>query len=238
MQKIKEFISNNRWAQFVLVGVAGIAVGALFYPTKHIEETITQKYEEILAKEKLQHSDEMSKTTEDFLHQLKTSLAQTKELETKISSLTTEVKNLKSKQKTAYYKVVKPDGTIEIKKFTESEVTESTKVITQIQQEFKEKIATIETKWETIHKQRLQEVKSSFDLKEKEYQSKIAEYESKKVVDINPKKAGLELGATTKGAVYIHPSYDIFGPLFLGVHVEGAPNGSEFGAGAGVGIKF
>ena len=239
LEKIKDTISNSKILQFIIILVAGIAIGALFYPTKHIEETISQKYEKIVQQEKEQHSIENKKIQEDYSKLQLSSLEQKKELEVKVSSLTTQVHELKSKQKTSYYKLIKPDGTIEVKKFSETDVEESSKVVTQIQQEFKEKVSSIETKWETIHKQRVEELQSKFDSKEKTYQQEISEYKSKRVEDINAKHAGLEVGLNTRGNVYLHPSYDLFGPLYIGVNAEGnIANKNDMSAGAGLGIRF
>jgi len=238
-QKIKDVVMASKPLQFLLLFILGVGVGAFFYPTKHIEETVSKKYEQILEQEKEQHATETKTLQENMTKQEESFKQTTTELQSKVSTLSVQVTQLKSKQKTSYYKIVKPDGTVEIKKYSESDVDESTKVITQIQQEFNEKISSIETKWETIHKQRVEQLQSEFDSKEKSYQQTIATLESKKVEDINPKKAGLEVGVNSNKNVYLHPSYDLFGPLFIGVNVEGNPStGGNFGGGAGLGIKF
>lgn len=232
---MKEFVKNSKPVQLVLVLLLGMAIGALFYPTKHIEETMRQKHEEEMKRVTQEHVQKESKLQEIIDKNTQTFKQEKRELESKVTTLTQSVHDLKSKQKTAYYKVVRPDGTIEIKKFSESEVTESTKVITQIQQEFKEKVDSIENKWETIHKQRVAELKLTYDKKEEEYQKKISELETKKVVDINPRRAGLEAGVMSNGSYYLHPSYDLFGPLFLGVHVQ---LGTSNAVGGGIGFRF
>lgn len=234
-EKFKTLLKESKPLQLVLTLVAGVAIGALFYPTKHIEETVKQKYEEEMKHSEQVHSEQMKQLQETFTKNTESYKKEKKELSSKVTELTQTVHDLKSKQKTAYYKVVKPDGTVEVRRFTESEVTESTTVITQIQKEFKEKVDSIENKWESIHKERVEAIKKVFDKKEEDYKKQIAEFESKKVIDINPRRAGLEVGAMSNGSYYLHPSYDLFGPLFLGVHVQ---LGTSNAVGGGVGFRF
>lgn len=232
---IREYVKNNLWAQYVLVLVAGIAIGAVFYPTKHIEETERRKHEEESKVLKEERRKEVGQLRESLDKVVKESSEYRKETERKLVKLTTENTTLKSNQKTAYYKVVRPDGTIEIKKFTETEVNESRQVITSIQQEFKEKITAIETKWEAIHKERVSAIQKEYASKEETYKRQIDELERKRVVDINKKSFGVEAGVTTKLSYYGHASYDIFGPIFLGLHGQ---FGTESAAGAGLGLRF
>lgn len=238
--KIKEFVKNSRLAQGILLLFLGMAIGAIFYPTKRIEERERHKYEEETKTLKEQHSKEMSSVQEKY-DQTSKELTETKiETERKITKLTYEIKDLKSKQKTAYYKVVRPDGTVEIKKFSETEVTESTKVITQIQDEFKQKVDSIEKKWEEKHKERITELKKEFASKEEEYKHKLDEFEKSKVVEINKKSFGIEAGALLNGAYYGHATYDVVGPFFIGLHTQLGlgTNAPPATAGGGIGIRF
>ena len=239
LEKAKNLVKESRVVQFALVAFVSAAAGALLYPTKHIEETYKEHYEQVLAKEREVSAKRELEAKEAYTKELINVNQKKQELEVKVSSLTIEVKDLKSKQKTAYYKIVRPDGTIEIKRFTESEVTESTQVITQIQQEFKQKVEEIESKWEKVHKERVTKLQEQFSSKEKEYQKTIRDLEQTKVVDINKKNGGLEVGMLTNGNVYIHPTYDLFGPFFVGAHAQGSTTtGSNFSGGAGLGIRF
>ena len=130
-----------------------------------------------------------------------------------------------------------PDGTIEIKKFTESEVNESSKVITQIQEEFKTKIDKIETKWSEIHKERVAKLQKDFDSKESGYQKTIEELTKSKTVSVNEKHFGLEAGMMSNKNYYGHVTADLWGPVFVGVHGEvGANNDNKLGA--GIGLRF
>jgi uncharacterized membrane-anchored protein YhcB (DUF1043 family) len=227
---------QKEWIRYVLVLLVGITVGAVFYPTKTIEEKLTYKYEQEISKQKETYEKSISDITEKYAESLKENKELHIESEKKISKLTSEVRDLKSKQKTAYYKLIKPDGTIEIKKFSESEVTESTKVVTQIQEEFKTKIDQIETKWSEIHKERVSKLQKEFASKETEYQKTIEELQKSKKVTVNEKHSSIEAGMMTDKSYYGHVTTDLWGPVFIGVHGEKSENDTRVGA--GVGIRF
>ena len=227
---------KKEWFRNCLVLIVGITIGAVFYPTKHIEEKISQKYESEISVLKEQYSSEIQDISESLKEQISINKRLSKEYESDIKKLRTEIKNLQSKQKTAYYKLVKPDGTIEIRKFTESEVSESSKVITEIQEEYKVKVEEIENKWSSIHKERVETLAKEFKNKESEYQKKIFELEQSKVVSVNPKRFGLEVGMLTDKKYYGHASMDLWGPVFIGVHGEVSDNDDKVGL--GVGLRF
>jgi uncharacterized membrane-anchored protein YhcB (DUF1043 family) len=215
----------------------GVTIGAVFYPTKKIEEKLHYQYQQEISSLKEVHSKEVQEVNEKYASSLKENKELHIETERKVSKLTTEIKSLQSKQKTAYYKLIKPDGTIEIKKFTESEVNESSKVVTQIQEEFKTKIDKIETKWSEIHKERVAKLQKDFDSKESGYQKTIEELTKSKTVSINEKRFGLEAGMMTNKNYYGHATADLWGPVFIGIHGElGANNDNKLGA--GVGLRF
>jgi cell division protein ZapA (FtsZ GTPase activity inhibitor) len=189
----------------------------------------------------LRLNEEHSKYTKDLIDKYASVLKENKEIreesEHKITKLTQEVKNLQSKQKTAYYKLIKPDGTIEIKKFSESEVNESTKVITEIQEEFKQKIEAIENKWSEIHKERVVKIQEEFNRKESDYKKTIDELQKSRTVSVNEKKFGIEAGILTDKNYYGHATMDLWGPVFVGVHGElGQNNNNKMGA--GLGLRF
>jgi hypothetical protein len=234
---MKELLKRQE-VRYLLVLLLGATIGALFYPTKHIEERVSQKYEAEIAVLKETHSKEVTNIQEKLDKTETESKKYKEETETKISKLTTEIKTLQSKQKTAYYKIVRPDGTIEIKKFSESEVNESSQVVTQIQEEFKRKVEQIEDKWKNIHTERVTALKKEFDSKEQEYQKQISELKAEKVVDVNKKNFSVEAGLMTNKNIYGHATMDLWGPIMIGIHAEAAKDGSNSSVGAGVGLRF
>ena len=42
----KTALANSPVLRYVLIFVAGLAIGAVFYPTKKVEEKLSQKYEQ------------------------------------------------------------------------------------------------------------------------------------------------------------------------------------------------
>lgn len=229
---------KNEYVRLVGVLLIGITIGALFYPTKSIEEKMTKIHQEEMAKTVATYEKSVQDLTERYAAVLKENQELHVTSEKKISKLTEEVKSLQSKQKTAYYKLIKPDGTIEIKKFTESEVNESTKVVSQIQEEFKQKIDKIETKWSEIHSERVAKLQTEFSSKETEYKKKIEELEYSKTVKINEKKFGVEAGLLSNKNYYGHATMDVWGPMFLGVHGELSKDNGDNKLGAGIGLRF
>lgn len=230
---------KSEYFRGTLILLVGITIGAIFYPTKRIEEKVSMKYEQEIASMKEQHSKEVHELTDKYDKQVLENKNLHVESEQKISKLTEEVRTLKSRQKTAYYKIVRPDGTVEIKKFTETEVNESTKVITKIQEEFKQKIDAIETKWSDIHRERVTKLQKDFDSKELDYKHQIEELQKSKSVSVNEKRFGIEAGILTNKNYYGHATMDVWGPTFIGVHGEIAhDNNSSSNLGIGLGLRF
>ena len=233
--------------QYVRLGLAlsiGFILGAIFYPTKRIEEKMTQKHMEEMAKYSEMHVKEVTELNEMITKVTLDSKTYKEETEKKFSLLRTENKELKSKQKTAYYKIIRPDGTIEIKKFTESEVNESSKVVTSIQEEFKTKIESIETKWASIHTERLLAVKKEFDSKESEYKKTIDELTKSKTTSINESSSTVDIGMMSNKDYFGHATTSIRGPFIGSIHVDqkqediSRQQKAETVVGAGVGWKF
>lgn len=226
---------EQQWFKFVVVLLVGVTIGALFYPTKRIEEKITQKYESQITTLKETHLKEVKDVQEKLDKVTEQSRVYKEQTEHKITTMTSQMKDLQSKQKTSFYKIVRPDGTIEIKKFSETEVNESSKVVTQVQEEFKKKVEEIETKWETIHKERVTKIQTDFQSKEEMYKKEISELKSSKVTEINKKSFGLEAGITTDKNYYGHATADLWGPIFVGLHGQ---LGEDRNLGIGLGLRF
>lgn len=236
MFNLKEAL-NNQYVRYILVLFIGVTIGAIFYPTKKVEEKLTQKYEQQISSLKEEHKKETSDLTDKYEASLRSEKTRVEESERKISKLTSEVKNLQSKQKISTYKIVKPDGTIEERTFTETDINESTKVISKIQEEFKTKISEIENTYAKVHRERVESVKKEFDSKEQQYQKTIAELQKSKTVSVNEKRFGLEVGVLSNKDYYGHATMDLWGPVFVGLHGQMGQNDNN-ALGAGLGIRF
>lgn len=237
LSQLKDLMSNQ-WVRYVVVLLIGATVGVVFYPTKHIEEKVSLKYEQEISQLKETHDKEMNEEHMQFLAIASEYHSYHDEMESKVTKLTVEIRSLQSKQKTAYYKIVKPDGTIEIKKFTESEVNESSKVITQVQEEFKRKVDSIESKWKSIHEERVTKIQKESDQKESNYKKTIEELQKSKSVTVNEKKYGIEGGMMSNRDYYLHATADVWGPIFIGIQGESNQEFRDNKMGLGLGLRF
>lgn len=236
---------QQKWFQLVACLLAGITVGALFYPQTRTEERVREemKQEYTLKEEEL--SKKHSLETQELQEKLTTEENSHKEFESqtthKIESLTTENTQLKQSSRKSKFKLIKPDGTIVEKEFEESNSESSQTVVTQIREEFDQKVKSIEDKWKKIHEERVSKMQAEFaeELKKAKAETNTVTVvkESEKITETNKKKFRPEIGITTNKDIYGHVSYTIWGPMFLGGGVSGSTHG--FGdARLGVGVEF
>lgn len=234
---LKDLLAQE-WVKYAGTLLVGITIGVVFYPTKRIEEKLTKIHQEEVASLKEQHQKDNTDLLEKYSSSLQENKSLKEESEHKIAKLTDEVRTLKTKQKSSTYKLVKPDGTIEERTFSESEVDESSHVVTQIQEEFKTKVEQIETKYATIHSERVLAIKKEFDSKESEYKKTIDELTKSKTISINEKKFGIEAGIMNNKNYYGHATMDVWGPVFIGIQGELGANDQGNKLGAGLGLRF
>jgi len=236
LNPVKQAFANSPVLRYVAVLVLGIAIGAVFYPTKRIEEKLRIQYEQQIS----QLKETNQKTVASLQQSLDKSESDSKNLQVtttqKIAKLTTENSQLKSKKSENYSKIVHPDGTIEIRDIKDSEVDQNQQVVVSIKQEFDQKVKDIETRYAKIHEQRVQQIQQDFSQKEEKYQSTIASLQKDKTVTVNPKSFGIEAGVMTNKDYYGHVTYDIFGPVFLGAGAQFGP--TDNAGSVGLGIRF
>jgi hypothetical protein len=228
--------TKSQEGKYLSILLAGILTGYLLFPEKRIEEKITKEYEQKIVQIKQSNEKEVEKLKEDKKAVEKTFSSYKKQTEFKLEKLSSEIKELKSKQKTSYYKIVRPDGTIEIKKFTETDTEESTQVISSIKEEYSQKILELEQKWKEIHEKRVLDIKRDFSSKEEAYKKEIFRLEQQKITEVGKKRFGVEVGLSSDEEVYIHANYDLVGPIFLGGHIVNPTQISTVGL--GIGLRF
>lgn len=244
MQKSLEWL-KNRYVQLVLALLAGITIGVVFYPSSKIEEKITKeletKYSSTIQELKDTHQKEVSYLQQTLTEQSTEYRSYRETTQGKIDKLVTENSTLKQSIKKKKFKLVKPDGTIIEQEYEESDIDSTTTTVTQIQAEFIKKTEEIENKWKTIHEERVQKLQKDYDEKvttlKQEQKVEIEKIKSEKTVETNAKKFGLEVGVTTDKEGYVHPSYDIWGPFFLGGQVNGTKSGVTSGE-VGLGLRL
>lgn len=239
---IPSVVLNNIWVRYILILFIGITVGAVFYPTKTIEEKTSMKYQQEIDTLNQQHSQEVKTLNDQINKQASDSKSYKEQSDKKINSLTTQITNLSSKQKTVHYKLIKPDGTIEERDYTENDIDKSSQTVTKVQEEFKQKIDSIEKKWSQIHETRVAQLQKEFDAKSATYQQTIESLQTSKTVTVNPKHFGVEGGVMTDRDYYVHANADLWGPVFVGLQSEFKSGSSDADAqnrfGLGLGIRF
>ena len=235
---------NNKYAHLALVLVIGIFAGLFLKDTKSIEEKsreeVKERYESVLETTKKSHLEIVSKLQEKITTTENSSKEYKEEISKKLTVLKTENHQLKQKVTKRRYKLIKPDGTIIEKEFEESDTDQSSTIVTSIREEFDKKILSIEKRWKKVHIARVKALKKKFDeeLKKKETRVIIKEkiVTKEKIVKVNEKKFRPEIGVTSDMKVYIHTSYPIWGPIFIGG--GGAVDKSFNDASARIGIGW
>lgn len=226
---------TNIYVRYILILIVGITIGVIFYPTKSVVEKTSKKYEQEIATLNEQHSQELKVVNESLDKSEAENKSLYEETDQKISSLTIQLSELKSKQKITTYKLVKPDGTVVERSFTENDVDQTSNTVTSVQQEFKQKIDAIEVKWSKIHEDKVTQISKEFDAKEQAYQKTIVSLQTSKVTTVNQKQFGLEGGILTDRGYYGHVTMDLWGPVYVGLQGE---FGIDSKAGAGIGVRF
>jgi hypothetical protein len=229
---------QKEWVRYVLVLVAGITIGALFYPTKQIEEKLSLKYEQTIASINEKNGQELEKQNSKYEKLQEEFNSYQSQAETKISSLTKQISNLKSKSKEKYVKIIHPDGTVEIRKDTENESSSETTTVTQVEEEYKQKIETLNKQWESTVESKTSELKKEFSSKEQQYEKTIQDLKSSKTVSVNSKRFGIDVGIMSDKSYYGGVNADLWGPLYLNLEANINTPESSNKVGAGVGIRF
>ena len=235
VNQIVNFVKASKPAQLVLVFIAGGVVAAVFYPTKQIKETLQKSYQQQITTIKQQDSQTLASQQASY-QSLSSEYSNYKtQTDAKISSLTTQVSDLKSHTRTNVYKIVHPDGTVEERVTSESDTDQSDQITQQMQQEWQQKTDQAVQTVTQQYQQQISTLQSQWSSKEQSYQQQIATLSETKTVTTNPKSFGIEAGMLTNTDYYGHITYDVFGPIFLGAQAQ---FGTNQAAGVGIGIRF
>jgi hypothetical protein len=227
---------QNVWVRYVVILMTGITIGAVFYPTKTLKETISKQYEQQIQTLNEQHTQTIQSMTNLYQDEQVTTRQEEEQYNAKIDSLTTQVSDLQSHKTLQTYKIVHPDGTIEERTSSESDVDQSSSISTQVQAEYQQKLQEQATQLNVVNQQQISTLQQQFDQKETSYKQQIATLQETKTVTVNPKNFGVEAGVLSNRDYYGHITYDIWGPMFLGLHTEIGPIDNNVGV--GIGIKF
>jgi hypothetical protein len=216
--------------------LVGITVGAIFYPSKEvsIEEKLKLQSEITKLKEEKRQIEKNYQNKISIKEEVAKQYKQ--QTDSKLYSLKQENTSLKQKIKERIIKIIKPDGTIVEETIRESQTEFVSRVITKIRAEFKEKIDSIENKWKLIHEKRLIKIRDNYVARLEEKDKKIKQYEMNKRVSINQRRFGFSLGYLGNNEYFSSVQYDMFGPMFLDLHLGGNTNNVR--TGIGIGVKF
>lgn len=221
-------IIKNRYFQVCVALLLGVGIGVVFYPSKKIKESfekeISLQYEKKISILKNEHK-EREESLQDRLSQEESSRKEyEKESTKKIDTLKSENKRLSESSKRKWFKLIKPDGTVIEKEYEENNREEVVSVITEIKEEFNEKIKSTEEKWKKTFKERLVKIKDKFDLKESkmisDHKKEIEKVKSEKMVSINEKKMRIHGGYTTDKDVRAGMGYSLWGPISIETSID------------------
>lgn len=219
---VKQLLSN-RWVQLILALLIGVIVGALFYPTKTIEERVKREtaleYESRINSLKESYESKQKVIQDNLKKEQESFRSYKSETSSKIAKLTEENRRLTESSKRQRFKLVKPDGTIIEKEYEENNREEVTSIVTEIRQEFKEKIEETEQKWKKAYKERLVSIKEKLDKREallkEEHRKEIEKLEKERIVKVNEKKFRVAAGYTTDKDVRVQGGYTLWGPFSI-----------------------
>jgi ATP-dependent Lon protease len=234
-QGVVDFVKASRPAQFALVFLAGGVVASVFYPTKHIEEKLQKTYQQQISTLTQQHSQELSKMQTTYEAQSQTLSQTNMQLTSKVNALTDQVTNLKTHQSKTFYKIVHPDGTIEERASSVKDSDEEQQITQQVQSEVDQKVQASTQAITSQFSQQISEMQKTWDSKEQTYQKTISTLTQSKVEDTNKKNFTLDVGALTNADYYGHVSYNLLGPIVIGLQGQ---FGTSPAAGAGIGLTF
>lgn len=218
--------------------LGGIAIGAIFYPSKTITREVEARYESTIDRLENEKKSEREQFAEILTKRETEHKEYRRETDQKMSSLRTENTELKQKTKETIVKIVKPDGTITEKTIRTSDTQVVSQIVTDIKQEFNEKVSSIEEKWKQVHEDRVKDIKKDYERQLEEKQKEISYYSKKETIKVNERKFGVSLGYTKNDTYFSSITYSVFGPFFLDVHLEADPKFVNSNGGVGLGFSF
>ena len=231
-------ILSNKYVQWFLILAVGVAIGAVFYPSKTIDRSSESHYKQEIQRLQNENKKIQSKYSLQLEEEKRMSIQYQKSSSEKISSLKQENTQLKQRVKERKIKIVKPDGTIMEETYKESETELISKIVTDIKKEYNDKVSSIENKWQSIHEKRVKSIKEQYSKKIEEKDSIIASLKKEETIKVNQRKFGIAAGVMSNGNYYSNTSYDVFGPMFLNLQLQSNKSFNQSSAGFGLGIRF
>lgn len=226
------------WVRYVLIGLIGAAVGAVFYPSKTITKEERTRYEQTISTLENEKRTTNAFYQDQYNKEVQSNKQYREEVAKKVDTLKEENYKLSQKISEKRFKIVKPDGTIEEKWFKDSQTDIVSSTVTSIKEEFTRKVSAIESKWMKVHEKKVKELKDEYEKKLSANTTVKSETVKKEKTEINERNFGISLGIMFNKNYYSNISYDVYGPFFLDLHVQSGQNFSNKEAGVGIGMRF
>ena len=230
-------VQTSKWFLYAVCFCAGMAVCWFVYPTKSITEKTSQEIQVTMDKKVQEQKDLVTQTTK----KLEEETTKNTQLETQytatISQLNSKITEMSSHKVVTTHKVTRADGSSEVWTYLESEDKNTEKMLSEIQSDYDQKLKQSETDNQKKTDAEVTKTKESYASQITELQTQITKLQSETVTTVNAKKFGLELGAKPSKRLYVHGTYDLIGPIFVGVHAEEADSFMDY-VGVGAGIRF
>jgi uncharacterized membrane-anchored protein YhcB (DUF1043 family) len=237
LTKIKDLILNNRIVQLSLTLVLGIAIGAIFYPTKSIREEESAKYQQQIATIQSEHSKEIKEIDTKYTLDVKMLSQKNEDIKSLYEKSRTENIELRQKMKKRTVKITKPDGTIIETILEESESETISKITDDLKQSYESKLQEQQATLTKESNDKQEKIKTEYESQLKQKTETIQTYERQFSEDINKKSFGISAGYMLNKSYFGSVQKDIFGPVFL--DVTGVSNlKDEYNVGAGIGLRF
>jgi len=238
-------LAQQKWFQLLAALMIGMAVGAIFYPKKNTEEKTTEQiasqYEQQIQQLTQKQATEV-KTLNDKITSEETDKQQIQQtMSQQIQTLNTENDSLKQSSTKTISKVVKPDGTV-IENETDNSTSDSTKSdIAKAQSDFNSQLTAVQEQdkkhEEDVVSQVTQQLNEQISTLKTQIASSTTKIETDKKTESNPSKLRPEIGITSNLNGYVHATYTLFGPVFVGAGVSGTTTHFDE-ARIGLGIEF
>jgi len=233
--KVKTFF-GNRVVQLCSAFLAGMLLCTIVYPTKKIEERVQQEYQQIIDKKVQEQRDitiNVARERDEISHKM---TAMESSYQSQVSELSSKLKEMSSHKVATTHKVTHPDGSSEEWTTLESEDKTTETIISQIKADYEQQIKNTEIEVAQKKDVEITQTREKYETKITELTKTIAKLEEEKITTVNEKKFGVEVGVNTALRGYVHGSYDLWGPIFVGGQVEA--NQTSMGAGVGLGLRF
>jgi hypothetical protein len=257
MVAIKEILSSlwdKQWFRYGAFATAGLAVGVVMSYSRvnteiknssEMKSAYEEKIQQIEQQSIKQQTDMKSEYEKTVASMTVESSVREEKLLTKISKLSSENQQLKQRTKEDWVKIIHPDGTIEERKVTQTDIDSSKNSQTQVTEDVQVQVNNAVKKVQdekTVEIEKITQAnKVEIDSMKKvlsEKEQTIQKLQSSSSVTSRNLGVGLGLGYNSDQSFSAFAHYQIFGPLFVGSRVDMTKDFKFPRVGALLGVSF